>query len=141
MELTSGLWKNALQHLKHVSKCLSWQEPGWVLLADFAVLYYTHCMYVLAIHIQSVCVAFSLYFSSAPGPVTGLQAFYPVLVWQEPAEPSGVVLDYQLTFTRGGQSRTRSTTLPHYVIDESHDVPGNSGSFNVEVISHDQYRL
>ena len=69
-----------------------------------------------------------------PGSVTQLQVFYPVIVWQEPAEPNGVVLDYQLNFTRGGQSRTRSTTLPYYVIDESRDVPGNSGNFTVEVM-------
>ena len=91
----------------------------------------------LFIHI----VAFSLSFSSAPGPVTDLQAYYPVIVWQPPAEPNGVVLDYQLTFTRGGQSRTRSTTLPYYVMDESRDIPGSSGILNVEVICHGQYRL
>ena len=67
-----------------------------------------------------------------PGVVTGVQDVYPAVLWGPPVEPNGVITSYQLTFTRGGQRRTVTTTLPHYVI-RSQDVPGSSGRFTVEV--------
>lgn len=70
---------------------------------------------------------------TAPGRVIGLQVMYPVVVWQAPTEPNGVILDYQLTFIRGGESRTQSTTLIYYAIDVLRDIPGFSGTFSVEV--------
>ena len=67
----------------------------------------------------------------APSPVTGFQVFYPAIVWEPPAD-SGVITDYTVTFSRGGQSKTVVSVLPHYVIQSS-TVPGKSGRFTVQV--------
>ena len=55
---------------------------------------------------------------------------YPFVVWSPPTNTE--VASYDLIFRRTGQSRTRTSTAPHYVISGS-DIPGTSGSFTVEV--------
>ena len=80
-------------------------------------------------HSFSNCLSYEM--CIAPSPVTGFQAFYPVIVWEPPAD-SGVITNYEVTFSRGGQSNTYTSVLPHYVIQSS-DVPGISGSFTVQV--------
>ena len=82
-------------------------------------------------HYHSFFNCFSYEMCIAPSPVTGFQAFYPVIVWEPPAE-SGVITNYEVTFSRGGQSNTVNSTLPNYVIQSS-NVPGTSGSFTVQV--------
>ena len=69
-----------------------------------------------------------------PGAPVDLQVFYPAVVWQPPVNPNGVIINYDLTFRRGGQSRTVTTTgdQTYYVIG-TQDIPGSSVQFTVEV--------
>ena len=55
-------------------------------------------------------------------------------MWQPPVNPNGVIINYDLTFIRDGQSRTVTTTgnQTHYVIG-TQDIPGSFGQFSVEV--------
>ena len=64
-----------------------------------------------------------------------LQCVYPVVLWQAPAEPNGVILDYQLNFTRdGGETKTETTVNPQtYFIITGDTLPGDSGGFVVQV--------
>ena len=67
----------------------------------------------------------------APSPVTGFRVFYPVIVWEPPAD-SGMITNYEVTFSRGGQSNTLTSVLPYFVI-QSGNVPGESGNFTMQV--------
>ena len=69
-----------------------------------------------------------------PGAPVDLQVFYPAVVWLPPVNPNGVIINYELTFRRGGQSRTVNiaSCQTHYVI-RTQDIPGSSGQFTVEV--------
>ena len=68
----------------------------------------------------------------APSPVTGFIVLYPTILWEPPAD-SGVIINYEVTFSRGGQSNTLTSVLPHFAI-QSGNVPGESGMFTVQVI-------
>ena len=57
--------------------------------------------------------------------------FYPVVLWEPPAD-SGMISNYEVTFSRGEQSNTLTSVLPHFVI-QSGNVPGDSGNFTVQV--------
>ena len=80
-------------------------------------------------HFFSNCLSFEM--CIVPSPVMKFQAFYPVIIW-EPPTGSGVITNYKVTFSRGGQSNIVTRTLPNYVIQSS-NVPGTSGSFTVQV--------
>ena len=67
-----------------------------------------------------------------PGPVKDLSSVYPVILWQPPDRPNGVIKDYELNFTRDRQTNT-FTTFQAYFITETETIPGTSGPFIVEV--------
>ena len=54
-----------------------------------------------------------------------------MIVWEPPAD-SGMITSYEVTFSRGGQSKSLTSVLPHFVI-QSGNVPGESGNFTVQV--------
>ena len=65
--------------------------------------------------------------------MVNLQSLYPVVLWQSPEEPNGIILDYELTFIpKDGAPTTKTTDGPQtYYIIETTDLP--SGIFQVEV--------
>ena len=67
-----------------------------------------------------------------PGKVRDLQCFSRVLIWQAPAEPNGLITDYELTYTRNGETEVLHTegAQTFHLADS---LPGDSGPFNVEV--------
>jgi hypothetical protein len=70
---------------------------------------------------------------SEPGPVKELSSVYPVILWQPPDKPNGVIQYYELTFTRDGQTKTGNTDDDQtYFIITKDTVPGSSGTFVVE---------
>ena len=71
---------------------------------------------------------------SVPGPVKDLSSVYPVILWQPPDKPNGVIVGYELTFTRNGQTKTVTTDGNQaYFIIKKDTLPGSSGPFVVEV--------
>ena len=71
---------------------------------------------------------------SEPGPVRDLLSVYPAVLWQEPRDPNGVILDYTLTFTRNGETRMVTTNGPQtFFVTTPASLPGVSGPFEVEV--------
>ena len=92
------------------------------------------------VYVSIVIAAYSLnvncviIYISEPGPVKDLISIYPSVLWQVPQEPNGIILDYQLTFTRNGQTTVASTNGPEtYFIVRPELLPEGSGSFQVEV--------
>ena len=76
-----------------------------------------------------------MYVVLAPGQVTGIISAYPIVVWNQPERPNGVITGYRLIFRRGSTPRTRDTTSDQtYYVIRSGDVPGTSGNFTVTVI-------
>ena len=66
-----------------------------------------------------------------------LQSHCKVILWQTPSEPNGVIINYQLNFTRSGETKIVSTegTQTHFIVEED-SLPGVSGPFTVEVSVH-----
>ena len=63
-----------------------------------------------------------------------LSSVYPVILWQPPDKPNGVIVDYELTFSRNGQTKTATTNGDQtYFIIKKDTIPGSSGPFVVEV--------
>ena len=63
-----------------------------------------------------------------------LSSVYPVILWQPPDKPNGVIQYYELTFTRDGQSKTVNTDDDQtYFIITKDTVPGSSRTFDIEV--------
>ena len=72
---------------------------------------------------------------TASGTVGDLQCVYPVVLWQAPAEPNGIILDYRLIFTKDGAETETDTTQSYFIITGG-TLPGDSdetGSFIVQV--------
>ena len=63
-----------------------------------------------------------------------LQVLFPVVVWEEPHRPNGVILSYQLIFTRNGETIIVSTDGDQtFFVITSDTLPGSSSTFIVEV--------
>ncbi|KAL5486467.1 hypothetical protein EMCRGX_G018950 [Ephydatia muelleri] len=72
--------------------------------------------------------------STAPGPVTGLQAFNKTfttitLTWQPPPVPNGVIIMYQVTYSTNGVVNTNNTTTPPVTVTGL--VPRTTYTFSV----------
>eukprot|EP00731_Ephydatia_muelleri_P018888 Em0011g928a len=72
--------------------------------------------------------------STAPGPVTGLQAFNKTfttitLTWQPPPVPNGVIIMYQVTYSTNGVVNTYNTTTPPVTVTGL--VPRTTYTFSV----------
>ena len=64
-----------------------------------------------------------------------MRVFPGVLVWGPPAEPSGVITGYEVTFQgTSNSSRTVFEPLYHYHIITSNDTSGLEGEIQVQVI-------
>ena len=73
-------------------------------------------------------------YNQEPGPVKDLSNVYPVILWQPPDKPNGVIVDYELNFTRNGQTNNFTTDGDQtYFIIMKDTIPGSSGPFVVEV--------
>ena len=71
-----------------------------------------------------------------------LSSVYPVILWQPPDKPNGVIQYYELTFTRDGQTKTGNTDDDQtYFIITKDTVPGSSGTFVVEVSWYRNYDI
>ena len=65
-----------------------------------------------------------------------LSSVYPVILWLPPDKPNGVIVGYELTFTRNDLTNTVTTggNQVHFIIKKFKEtIPGNSGPFVVEV--------
>ena len=69
--------------------------------------------------------------------VIDLQSVFPIVLWKVPDEPNGVIINYQLTFTRDDKIKTFSTESDqtHFII-AADTLPGSTGTFTVEVCGY-----
>ena len=66
--------------------------------------------------------------------MSGVNGSYPIVVWNPPEQPNGVITNYRLVFRRGGNRTTIETNSDQtYYVIRSGDVPGTSGDFTVTV--------
>ena len=65
------------------------------------------------------------HFISVPGRVAGVQGHCSVVVWEEPTEPNGKILGYELDFFTFNDSTTVITEniQTFFVIENEYDLP------------------
>ena len=69
--------------------------------------------------------------------MSNLISIYPIVLWQKPLRPNGVILLYELTFTRNGSTKTPTTNaLQTFFAANEESLPEGTGSFTVQVSAH-----